>query len=140
MELLEQIKAVPDQDVTRAKKAVYSVCERLKNESDFGSGSPATIECENEIATCLKNIESSIAGLYRGTTVEDTTKYIEMMSQKILGKLKVRIELNVDKAPANVNGGTLYTEELEDGTVKYYVDITGITAKDLNTVYTGYRH
>ena len=93
MELLEQIKAVPDQDVTRAKKAVYSVCERLKNESDFGSGSPATIDCENEIATCLKNIESSIAGLYRGTTVEDTTKYIEMMSQKILGKLKVRIEL-----------------------------------------------
>ena len=93
LDLFEQIKGVTNQDVTRAQKAMKSVCERLKNESDFGSGSSATINCENEIAACLKAIEGNIVGLYNENTLEGTTNNIEMMCQKILSKLKVRIEL-----------------------------------------------
>lgn len=93
LDLFEQIKGVTNQDVTRAQKAMKSVCERLKNESSFGSGSSATLNCENEIAACLKAIEDNVAGLYNENTLEGTTHNIEMMCQKILSKLKVRIEL-----------------------------------------------
>ena len=93
LDLFEQIKAVTNQDVSRAQKAMKSVCERLRNESDFGSGSSATINCENEIAACLKAIEGNIVGLYNENTLEGTTNNIEMMCQKILSKLKIRIEL-----------------------------------------------
>lgn len=93
LDLFEQIKGITNQDITRAQKAMKSVCERLKNESDFGSGSSATINCENEIAACLKAIEGNIVGLYNENTLEGTTNNIEMMCQKILSKLKVRIEL-----------------------------------------------
>lgn len=93
LDLFEQIKAVPNQDVSRAQKAMKAVCERLRNESDFGSGSSATINCENEIAACLKAIEGNIVGLYNENTLEGTTNNIEMMCQKILSKLKIRIEL-----------------------------------------------
>ena len=51
------------------------------------------INCENEIAACLKAIEGHIVGLYNEKTLEGTTNNIEMMCQKILSKLKVRIEL-----------------------------------------------
>lgn len=93
LDLLERTKEIADQDVTRAQKAMKSVCERLKNESDFGSGSSATINCENEIAACLKAIEGNIVGLYNKNTLEGTTNTIEMMCQKIISKLKIRIEL-----------------------------------------------
>lgn len=91
--LFEQIKGVTNQDVSRAQNAMKSVCERLRNESDFGSGSSATINCENEIADCLKAIEGNVVGLYNENTLEGTTDNIEMLCQKILSKLKVRIEL-----------------------------------------------
>jgi len=72
---------------------VKLVCERLRNSGDFGSGSPATINCENEIAACLQSIEGSIPGLYDPQTLEGATLNIETNCQKILGKLKIRIEL-----------------------------------------------
>lgn len=93
MDLYEQTKLISKQDVTRAKKALQSVCERLKNESDFGSGSSAVINCENEIAACLKAIEGNIPGLYEQETVQQATQNIEALCQRILGKLKIRIEL-----------------------------------------------
>ncbi len=93
LDLLEQIKAVTNQDVSSAQKAMKAVCERLRNESDFGSGSSVTVNCENEIAVCLRTIEGYIAGLYNENTLEGTTIQIETMCQRILSKLKVRIEL-----------------------------------------------
>ncbi len=91
--LMEEIKLVKDRDVSKAYQAVKSVCERLKNESAFGSGSAAVINCENEIATCLAAIESTIPALYQDNTAQEAMANIEMLSQKILSKLKVRIEL-----------------------------------------------
>lgn len=49
--------------------------------------------------------------------------------------IKIRIALNVTEAPVSIEGGVLYTET-NDGETKYYVDIAGLTAKDLNTVNT----
>ena len=93
MELLERVKTIPNADVSRAQHALRMVSERLRGSGDFGSGSPATINCENEIATCLQIIEANIAGLYNPETLEGATVNIESTCQKILGKLKIRIEL-----------------------------------------------
>lgn len=92
-DLLEQVKAVNNHDVSRAQKSIKLICERLRNESDFGSGSTETINCENEIFACLKTIESNIVGLHAQDTLEDSTVRIEAMCQRILSKLKIRIEL-----------------------------------------------
>lgn len=93
LDLLGQIKSITNRDVSRALKAVQSVCDRLRNESDFGSGSSATINCENEIADCLNCIENEISDLRNEDTIAGATDNVETACRKILGKLKVRIEL-----------------------------------------------
>jgi hypothetical protein len=93
MDIYEQMKLISSADVTRAKKAVHSICERLKNESDFGSGSSSVINCENEIASLLRSIEGNIPALYDKNSAEQATNNIEMLCQRILSKLKIRIEL-----------------------------------------------
>lgn len=93
MSLREEIAAISSQDVSAAKAAVHSVYERLKNESDFGSGKDAVINCENEIAACLDAIEAAIPALSSAETNAEATATIETNCTKIMGKLKVRIEL-----------------------------------------------
>lgn len=93
LSLLGQIKSVTNQDVSKAQKAMQVVCDKLRNESDFGSGSSATINCENEIAFCFDNIESTIVDLYDEEELESATNTIEEYCQKILNELKIRIEL-----------------------------------------------
>lgn len=95
LDLYGQIKCVKTQDVSRALKAMQSVCDRLRNESDFGSGSTATINCENEIADCLKSIEDDISELYNENTLIAASDSVETACQKILNKLKVRIQLKI---------------------------------------------
>ena len=93
MSLREEIAAISGQDVTAAKAAVHSIYERLKNESDFGSGKDAVINCENEIADCLDAIEAAIPALSSAETNAEATATIETNCTKIMGKLKVRLEL-----------------------------------------------
>ena len=93
MSLREEIAAISSQDVTAARAAVHSVYERLKNESDFGSGKDAVINCENEIAACLDAIEAAIPALSSAETNAEATATIETNCTKIMGKLKVRMEL-----------------------------------------------
>ena len=93
MELHGQMKLITEQNVTAAVKAIYSVCERLKYESKFGSGSMDVINCENEIAACLEEIEGNIPGLRDEESAPKAIQNIEMLCQKILSKLKIRIEL-----------------------------------------------
>ena len=47
--------------------------------------------------------------------------------------IKIRIALNTETAPTNIVGGKLVTK-IEGGKTKYYVDIEGLTAKELNTI------
>lgn len=93
MSLREEIAAISGQDVTAAKAAVHSIYERLKNESDFGSGKDAVINCENEIADCLDAIEAAIPALSSAETNAEATATIEANCNKIMGKLKIRVEL-----------------------------------------------
>ena len=93
MSLREEIAAISSQDVSAAKAAVHSVYERLKNESDFGSGKDAVINCENEIAACLDAIEAAIPALSSAETNAEAKATIETNCTKIMGKLKVRMEL-----------------------------------------------
>lgn len=93
MSLREEIAAISGQDVTAAKAAVHSIYERLKNESDFGSGKDAVINCENEIADCLDAIEATIPALSSAETNAEATATIEANCRKIMGKLKIRVEL-----------------------------------------------
>ena len=93
MSLRDEITLISGQDVSAAKQAVYSVYERLKNESDFGSGKDAVINCENEIADCFDAIEAAIPALGNADTNAEATATIEMNCKKIMGKLKTRVEL-----------------------------------------------
>lgn len=93
MGLHEEIALISEQDVSAAKMAVYSVYERLKNESDFGSGKDAVIDCENAIADCLDAIEAAIPALGKAETNAEATTIIETNCTKIMGKLKARVEL-----------------------------------------------
>ena len=93
MSLREEIASISGQDVSAAKAAVHSIYERLKNESDFGSGKDAVINCENEIADCLDAIEAAIPALGNADTNAEATATIETNCKKIMGKLKIRVEL-----------------------------------------------
>lgn len=93
MSLREEITAISGQDVSAARAAVHSIYERLKNESDFGSGKDAVINCENEIADCLDAIEAAIPALGNADTNAEATATIETNCTKIMGKLKARVEL-----------------------------------------------
>lgn len=93
MALREEITLISGQDVSAARAAVHSVYERLKNESDFGSGKDAVINCENEIADCLDAIEAAIPALSNADTNAEATATIETNCKKIMGKLKIRLEL-----------------------------------------------
>ncbi len=93
MGLLEQIKGINDPAAAPARRAVQELCERLRNESAFGSGSGAVINCENEIAYCLKQIDAHIPGLRSAQSVAEATAHIEQLCGQIAGKLRIRIEL-----------------------------------------------
>ncbi len=67
-------------------------------------------------------------------TATDTSK-LGQVYLVLDSAIKIRIELNVTEAPVAVSGGVLHTETVE-GVTKYFVDITDLTAKDLNTVNT----
>lgn len=88
-----QIKAIDSPDVKAAEQALYTVCERLRHESEFGSGDASVISCENAIASYLDEIEENIFGLHDEATIQGAAKKIEILCQRILGKLKMRIEL-----------------------------------------------
>ncbi len=91
--LLEEIKMIENVHAEKAKKAVYSLHERLRNESAFGEGSDPVIDCENEIAASLHAIQGRISGLREENTAAEATRQIEMLCQRCLAKLKVRVEL-----------------------------------------------
>lgn len=91
--LLEEIKMIGNTNTEKARKAVYSLNERLRNESAFGEGTDTVIDCENEIAAYLNAIQGLIPGLREENTIAEATRQIEMLSQRCLAKLKVRIEL-----------------------------------------------
>ncbi len=91
--LLEEIKVLGNSNAENARKAVYSLNERLRNESSFGEGSDAVIDCENEIAACLFAIRGLLPGLHDESTIVETTRNIEILCHRCLAKLKVRIEL-----------------------------------------------
>lgn len=93
MSILEEIKLTGKGNAEDARKAVYSLNERLKNESSFGVGSDKVIDCENEIAACLRAIQGLLPGLHDETTLAETTRNIVTLCQKCTAKLKIRIEL-----------------------------------------------
>ena len=90
--ILEEIKIIGG-NTEKARKAVHLLNERLKNESAFGEGSDTVIDCENEIAAYLQAIQGLIPGLHDENSIAEATRQIEMLSQRCLAKLKVRIEL-----------------------------------------------
>ncbi len=97
MDLNEQIKNIQNVDVSIAERAVYSLCERLRSESAFGSGSQMLINCENEIANSLKQIEANIPGLRNPRTVDAATGNIQQLCDFAIGKLKIRMELKIKR-------------------------------------------
>ncbi len=93
LELLEEIKLIKTPGVEKARKAVYALNERLRNESDFGDGTDEVIDCENEIYSCLQSIKGLIYGLNDEKTLNDSTCQIESLAQSCVAKLKIRTEL-----------------------------------------------
>ena len=93
MGLLEEIKLVQGADITRAAQAVKLLNERLRNESAFGEGNDAVANCENEIAANLDKLQRAVPGLRDTDSFQDATESIEILCQRSMAKLKVRIEL-----------------------------------------------
>lgn len=91
--LLEEIKTIGNSNTEKARKAVYSLAEKLKNESAFGEGFDTITDCENEIAANLTAMQELIDGLREENTIAEATRQIEILSQKCLAKLKIRTEL-----------------------------------------------
>ena len=93
MEVMENVKAVSLPKARDAQMSIRRVYERLKNESDFGVGNHAVINCENEIVACLRAIENEIPRLYDEDTVSEAVKNINTLCQKINSKLNIRIQM-----------------------------------------------
>ena len=93
MSMLEEIKLVQGLDTARALQAVKLLNERLRTESAFGEGSNAVASCENEIAANLDKIQRAIPGLRDTDSLEDANESIEILCQRSMAKLKIRIEL-----------------------------------------------
>ena len=93
MSMLEEIKLVQGLDTARALQAVKLLTERLRTESAFGEGSNAVANCENEIAANLDKIQRAIPGLRNADSLEDANESIEILCQRSMAKLKIRIEM-----------------------------------------------
>ena len=93
MEISEAMKRSNSPDTLKARNAVKSLLERLKNESAFGVGGAQVIVCENEIAACISAIENNVSGLFNESTVQLAAANIEAQCEKIRSKLRIRIEL-----------------------------------------------
>jgi hypothetical protein len=93
LEIHESIKTIQDNKAQEAKVAVRNVMERLKNESAFGIGNTGVINCENDIAKCLKDIENSVSALYSPQSVTEANKVIVADCKTIMTKLRIRMEM-----------------------------------------------
>lgn len=93
MELLEEIKMIGSDKAEKAVKAVRLLNDRLKNESAFGEGTDAVIDCENEIEKYLQSVKKMIPDLRQEATADEAGQNIELYCQKCMAKLKARIEL-----------------------------------------------
>ena len=91
--MLEEIKLIGSKKTEPARRAVQLLNERLKNESAFGEGSDAVVNCENEMASYLQAIAEQIPDLNDDVMADKATKNIEMLCQRCMTKLKLRIEL-----------------------------------------------
>lgn len=93
MEISEAMNRSNSPTTLKARNAVKSLLERLKNESAFGVGSAQVIVCENEIAAYISSIENNVPGLFNESTVQLAASNIEAQCEMIRSKLKLRIEL-----------------------------------------------
>lgn len=92
MESYEAVKQIPALGI-EVQRAIKTVYDRLKNETDFGYGNERVIQCENEIEHYLKMISSNIAKLNSQNTEDDARQEIVSACQMIMAKLKIRTEL-----------------------------------------------
>ncbi|MBE6574733.1 MAG: serine/threonine-protein kinase [Ruminococcaceae bacterium] len=93
MEIYEAAKLIDVKEANPAKLAIRGVYERLRNESAFGSGSAMVITCENEIASALQAIRSTVPGLNNPDALPGCSQKILELCQKTQSALNRRIEL-----------------------------------------------
>lgn len=92
-EIYEATKLIDTKEANPAKLAIRGIYERLRNESAFGSGSAMLITCENEIASALQAIRSTLPGLNNPDTLPGCSQKILELCQKVQSGLNRRIEL-----------------------------------------------
>lgn len=93
IEILEELKQIQNIHSKQVLPLVKHLNEHLKNESSFGIGSNNVINCENEIASILDDLESNIIALQNEKTAAVASRNISTCCKKIDTKLKLRIEL-----------------------------------------------
>ena len=93
LELNEIVKTSNSRDANDAKVALRNVMEHLRNESAFGIGSDAVIQCETDIVKCLRGIEENLQGLFSDKTAKAAGDVIVENCRTIQRKLKIRTEM-----------------------------------------------
>lgn len=96
MESYEAVKRTPAVGM-EVHKAIKTVHDRLKNETDFGYGNVHVIKCENEIEHLLQTISSDIVKLNNRNTIDEAKQEIVSACHGIMTKLKIRAELKKNK-------------------------------------------
>lgn len=92
LQINDKINGLSFKGIKEVKLAVRNVMEHLKNESAFGYGSNAVMECEQEIAKYLKKIEKNIPVLTEEATTEKAKKVVMENCEMIQTQLKIRTE------------------------------------------------
>ena len=93
VEINEAMKGISYKEDKEAKTAVRNIMEHLRNESPFGYGSDLVIECETDIARCLRKIEDNIQALYAEKSTKEANAAIVANCKTIQLKLKIRMEM-----------------------------------------------
>jgi len=93
MEIYDSVNTLSDAKTKNARVATRNVMERLRNESAFGVGDASVINCENDIARCLLEIEESIPALYNEKSASDASNVIVADCKTIMAKLRIRTEM-----------------------------------------------
>lgn len=93
MEIYDSVKILNDAKTKDARVAIRNVMERLRNESTFGMGNVSVINCENDIARCLQEIEESVPALNNEKSVSDASDVIVADCKTIMTKLRIRTEM-----------------------------------------------
>lgn len=94
MQLLEKVKSINDSELNRVVSELRKINGFLRNDNDFGEGSPQVLYCEYQIQEELEQLSNELADFLSGQNADRAAAVTRMLRScmEISVQLKIRAE------------------------------------------------